>query len=298
MKVLVIGATGFLGSAITQSLQSRGHDIVAMVRSPRQLPNGVASRVADLSDISAVEAAVEPDVDVVVHAATPLGDWNLERAAVAAAQKALGHPSKKFIYVSGVWVLGPSTVAGDTTRHHDETSPVNPIALVEGRASLEADVLTSTVTGIVIRPGILHGRGAGIPALMTGWAIERGHGVFVGADDAVTWACVHVDDAAELVALAVEAGTRASILHAVSEPAVPVARIAAAADATVGGAGVARRWHPEEAAEELGFAFAEALALSQRVEATHTRSLGWRPTREGVIEDIHAGSYGDQTVMV
>ena len=291
MRVLVIGATGYLGSVITEILLSRGHQVIAMVRSPRELPPGVAMRIADLGNVEAVSAAVGPDVDAVVHAATPLGDWDLERRSVNAAIRALGVPAKRLVYVSGVWVLGRSTRADGTTRSHDEDSPVDPIALVAGRESVEADVLDGTVTGIVVRPGVLHGRGAGIPALMAGWAADQGHGLFVGDDDAVTWACVHVEDAARLVALAVEEGTPGQILHAVGEPAVSSSAIAAAADRSVGGCGLARRWDTQEAAVQLGSAFSEALALPQAVESRVSRGLGWLPAGPGIVEYLRTGSY-------
>jgi nucleoside-diphosphate-sugar epimerase len=260
------------------------------------MPQGVGMRVANLSDVQSVVAAVGPEIDAVIHAATPLGDWTLERRVVSAAMHALGAPDKKFVYVSGVWVLGPSTESEGATRAHHEASPVNPIALVAGRESLEAEVLNGKVTGIVVRPGVLHGRGAGIPRLMANWAAQRGHGVFVGEDDYVTWACVHVEDAARLIATAVEAGAPAPILHAVSETAVPAAAIAAAADQSVGGAGVAIRWDPREAADEIGPAFSEALGLTQRVESRQGSGLGWRPIRPGVVDDLRAGSYGSVSV--
>jgi nucleoside-diphosphate-sugar epimerase len=298
MRVLVIGATGYLGTVITEVLVSRGHEVVAMVRSPRELPPGVGMRIADLRDVEAVTAAVGPDVDAVVHAATPLGDWDLERRSVNAAIRGLRFPSKRFVYVSGVWVLGTSTQPDGTTRSHDETSPVNPIDLVAGRESLEADVLDSSVTGVVVRPGVLHGRGAGIPALMTSWAANEGHGVFVGGDDAVTWPCVHVEDAASLAALAVEAGTRGQILHAVAEPAVPAAAIAAAADQSVGGAGLVRRWDTSEAAAQLGSAFSEALALHQDVQSRVAPGLGWLPEGPGIAEDVRSGSYRRNNVSM
>jgi len=291
MKVLVIGATGYLGSAVTETLVARGHQVVAMVRAPRELPTGVTQRVADLGDVEAVRAAIAPDIDAVVHAATPLGDWGLERRSVEAVTGALRCPTARFVYVSGVWVLGSSTWPDGTIHPRDESSPPNPIPLVAGRESVETAVLSSAVTGIVVRPGVLHGKGAGIPALMTNWAAEHGHGVFVGDHDAVTWPCVHVQDAAGLVTLAVEAGTRGQILHAVAEPAVPTAAIAVAADESVGGSGLARRWGTQRAAGRHGSAFSEALALPQVVQSRVAAALGWRPAYCGIVDDIRSGSY-------
>lgn len=291
MKVLVIGATGYLGSVVAEVLVARGHQVTAMVRGARDLPPRIAQRVADLGDVDAVRTAVGTDIDAVVHAATPLGDWDRERRSVQAATEALGSPGKRFVYVSGVWVLGGSTRPDGSTEAHDEWTPPNPVALMAGREAMEADVLRSPVTGVVVRPGVLHGRGAGIPGLMTSWAAAAGRGVYVGDDDDLTWATVHVEDAARLVALAVEEGTPGQVLHAVSEPAVRVSAIAAAAGAAVGRRGSVHRRTTPEAADDLGADFAEALGLSQRVHARIAPRLGWRPTGPGIVDDLRSGSY-------
>ena len=39
MKVLVTGASGFIGQALCQHLASQGHDVVAAVRKPSAMPH-------------------------------------------------------------------------------------------------------------------------------------------------------------------------------------------------------------------------------------------------------------------
>jgi hypothetical protein len=46
-----------------------------------------------------------------------------------------------------------------------------------------------------------------------------------------------------------------------------------------------------EAGDDLGVAFAEALALPQVVESRTAATLGWRPTGPGILEDLRSGSY-------
>jgi nucleoside-diphosphate-sugar epimerase len=295
MKVLVIGATGYLGSALCEVLIHRGHEVTALVRTPRTLPHGIDQLVGDLWDVDSVRAAAGAGVDAVVHAAVPLGDWTMERRSVQAAMQALGSSAKRFLYLSGVWVLGTSTQPDGSTRAHHEGSPVRPIALMAGREALEDDVLTSNITGIVVRPGVLHGRNGGIPAVMARWAAEEGRGVYVGDDERVSWATVHVEDAARLVVLALERGVPGQVLHAVAEPAVRAAEIAAAAAVSVGARGPVRRRSTKEAAQDLGRPFAEALATSQRVESPRAEELGWRPTRPGILTELRIGSYAETT---
>ena len=56
----VTGATGHVGRAVVGRLPSVGHDVVAMVRdvqaASRRLPSGIALRVADYEDASALKS--------------------------------------------------------------------------------------------------------------------------------------------------------------------------------------------------------------------------------------------------
>ncbi|MDX3105544.1 hypothetical protein [Nonomuraea angiospora] len=73
---------------------------------------------------------------------------------------------------------------------------------------------------------------------------------------------------------------------------MPVTAVAEAAARSAGVKETAEPWPIEEAAQELGEGFAQALAISQRVSATRTReALGWRPSRPGIVADLVEGSY-------
>ena len=69
MKVLVTGASGFLGGRVISKILETGHEVVALVRETSNtegLPKNIEIRVADLFDITSLEAAVQ-GVDVVIH---------------------------------------------------------------------------------------------------------------------------------------------------------------------------------------------------------------------------------------
>lgn len=285
MKVLVIGGTGYIGTVVVRRLAEAGHQPAVLVRDPhRDLPRDthadlpVPRRRGDLSDPDSLRAAVTSDIDAVVHAATPVGDWDADLTALTALSGAL--VGRSLIYVSGVWVLGP---ASDPV---DETASPHPIEIVSGRPRLERHVLDATgVHGVVVRPGIVHGAAGGIPAMMVDWARHEGFGRYVG-DPTVRWPMVHVDDLADLVTLALDRAPAGTILHAVSEPAVSVKELAAAADLAAGGTGQAHAWAVEEAAAALGAPFAGALALSQEVTANAAHALGWSPTRVDAVKEL------------
>lgn len=143
----------------------------------------------------------------------------------------------------------------------------------------------------VIRPGIVHGNGGGIPALLVDLARKHGAPTYVG-EEAVHWPMVHVDDLADLFVATVEKAPAYSLWHGVSESAVPVRDLAAAAGAAAGVDGEPRSWPLEDARAELGALFADALALDQTVSGDAAREgLGWLPRRAGAVADVRELSY-------
>lgn len=277
MKVLVIGATGYIGGVVVERLLEHGHEVAALVRKAGVEVAGV--RDVRVGDLGSAARAVTADVDAVVHAASLIGDEAADLAAIGALVGA----GKPVHYVSGIWVLG-------RTDEGFEGSVTNPLPIVGYRPKVEEVVLAAG--GTVIRPGIVHGRGGGIAALFVGQAAERGVGVYVqGAYEEPTWTFVHVDDLADLIVAAVERGAAGAVYHGVAEEGVAVKEFAGAAAGAAGVSGV-EAWPVGEAASLLGAPFAEALALSQRASSAVTREkLGWEPHRAGVLAELGEGSY-------
>ncbi|MGA5192852.1 NAD-dependent epimerase/dehydratase family protein [Streptomyces exfoliatus] len=284
MKVLVLGATGYIGSAVVARLTLDGHAVVPLVKDAASLYPDVPVRVGDLGDPASLRAAVTDDVDAVINLATPTGDEAVDTAALEALLAPLRGTGRAFVYTSGVWVLGATGNAPAT-----EDADTDPIAIVGYRARIEQRVLAAAeddVRAVVIRPGIVYGRDGGIPALMTGWAGEHGTGRYVGPV-ATRWPMVHIDDLAELYALALNKADAGDLLHGVAWESVPVAAVAAAADIAAGGIGRAEPWPLAEAAEVLGAPFAEALALDQVVSGRRAvDELGWQPSRPYVLTEL------------
>lgn len=284
MKVLVLGATGYVGAAIVDHLLAAGDVPVAVTRSEAAtLPAGVEVRRGDLTDPATLTGLVTDDIDAVVQAATPTGDWAVDLAAIEALVAPLRGTDRAFVYTSGVWVLG-------ATEQGDEQSPTRPITIVAGRENVERAVLDTAADGVravVIRPGIVHGAGGGIPGILVAWAAEQGTGRYVGAAG-TRWPMVHRDDLAALDRTAIRQAPAGVILHGVTEPAVAVEELARAADLANGGAGVAETWPVTEAAAVVGEPFAEALALDQVVTAAASTELGWRPTAPDSVTDVRA----------
>lgn len=78
MKIALIGATGFVGSAVLNELLSRGHAVTALARHPEKFTarEGLAVVRADALDAAQVAAAVRGQ-DAIVSAYNP--GWNEPR---------------------------------------------------------------------------------------------------------------------------------------------------------------------------------------------------------------------------
>ncbi|MCP2324452.1 nucleoside-diphosphate-sugar epimerase [Hamadaea flava] len=282
MKVLVIGATGYIGSAVARKLRERGHEVVALTREAAA-GSAYEVRIGDLTRPETLVAAIGDDIDAVVNAATSSGDQAADEAATAALIDALA--GRVLVQTSGIWVLG------QTGREPvDESAPTNPLPIVSYRPLIEQQVLAAAdrgVRSVVIRPGIVYGRDGGIPALLLNLARKHGVGRYFGSP-ATRWPMVHVDDLADLYALAVESAPAGTLLHGVDEPAVSVAALAAATDLAAGGIGRAELWLRPDAAATLGEPFADALALDQAVSGERARALlGWQPAARYAVRDLH-----------
>ncbi|MEV0646999.1 NAD-dependent epimerase/dehydratase family protein [Phytomonospora sp. NPDC050363] len=277
MKVLVVGATGYIGAAVVHALVTRGDAVVAMSRSGKSPHEGAEGVVGELADTEVLSAAAG-EADAVVHATAPTGDESVETAAI----DALTRPGRPLLYTSGIWALGAT--GRDPV---DESAPVNALPIAESRLRIERRVLAGG--GTVIRPGIVYGQGAGIPAMLVGWAAEYGSGRYIGSP-ATRWPMVNVGDLADLFVRVLASAEPPRIWHAVDEPAVSTVALAAAADIAAGGPGRAERWSLGEAAEVIGEPLATALSTDQAIGSAHTARLGWAPKRSAV-EDVERGSY-------
>lgn len=131
IRVLVTGATGFLGSNILKALVAQ-HDLepVAACRQREKLPRAFTGevRAGDLLDPSYRRAVVE-NIDVVCHAGTWASMWNhaaLERErfyepARDLVDQAVAHGVKRFIQASTV-VIAPAARDGHPI---DDFSPTS-----------------------------------------------------------------------------------------------------------------------------------------------------------------------------
>ncbi len=102
--ILVTGASGTLGSALTPRLVAAGAEVRGLSRRPREAGEGVGWVTGDIATGAGIEAAVE-GVDVVVHAASDprpnSRDAEHTRRLIEAAKRA---GARHFVYISIVGI--------------------------------------------------------------------------------------------------------------------------------------------------------------------------------------------------
>lgn len=291
MKVVLTGATGFIGSHVLADLYKHGHEVTALVRDDAQADTvaarGATPVVVDLYDRPAV-ARLLSNVDGAIHTASP-GDTtsaNLDSAVVDAVIDAFAGTGKPYLQISGLWIYGanPSIT---------EASEFNAPPLVSWKVPIERRVLDATeMRGVVIVSSVAYGDGGGgIPGLLLGSPRdEAGNLVMLGTGQQ-HWSTVHAADLADFFRRALEDDS-ARGRYVIGNGLHPtVAELTDAAAVAVGTPG-AVPGSDDEARARLGDYFAEVLLLDQGTDAARARAeLGWHPSHPSLIDEFRDGSY-------
>ncbi len=137
MKIALIGATGFVGSALLKELTDRGHEVTAIARHPEKLAvKGllVHPMAADIGNVEQVAALVKGH-DVVVSAFNPGWDdpkiYEHYLAGARTIQEAVRKSGvKRFIVIGGAGSLevAPGVQLIDTPQFPAEYKPASSAA--------------------------------------------------------------------------------------------------------------------------------------------------------------------------
>ncbi len=176
MTILLTGATGFVGSALTQHLHQQGHSLTATVRrvtdnlppSIQQIPLGDLLPNTDWT-------SVLNNVDTVIHlaarvhimrdtAANPLEEFRRTNTAATLnlAQQAAAAGVHRFIYLSSIKVNGEYTVLNKPfTEDKINASTNDPYGLskYEAEQGLKEIAQQADMEIVIIRPPLVYGAG-------------------------------------------------------------------------------------------------------------------------------------------
>ena len=170
-RILLTGATGFLGAAVVQKLVERGYEVVALVRdlvtARDKLPAEVFLLEGDITSIGKL-SAFPSNVDTVIHAAGMLGTFlateSLYRLVNTTGTENMLKESekagiKRFLFISSAGVLGPTKEIPA-----DETWPLAPSNGYE-RSKTEAEQIVrkfhnaGRIEAVIVRPEFVYGPG-------------------------------------------------------------------------------------------------------------------------------------------
>ena len=226
MRILVVGATGAVGKRLLPLLVTRGHQVVGTTRTPEKVDGvrrvGAAGMLLDALDADAVMRVVsEAQPEVVVHQGTALTgalDPRRFQQAFIPTNRLRDEGTRHLVSAAqraGARIVAQSFAGwpyaregGPVKTEEDPLDPDPPAAfapVLEAIRSLEQQV--TQANGIVLRYGGFYGPGTSLSrdGEHARMLVKRAFPL-IGPGSGI-WSFVHIDDAAEATALAIERGT-------------------------------------------------------------------------------------------
>jgi nucleoside-diphosphate-sugar epimerase len=296
MRVFVTGASGWVGSAVTQELLRHGHEVLGLARSDeaaaRVAAMGAEVHLGEVQDTDSLIKGAEA-CDGVIHTAfihdfTKFAEnCEIDRRAVTAMAGALAGTNKPFVVTSGTGVVSSADRTTEDVRVMDVR---NPFPRIASEQAAEAAAARGVHVSVVRLSPSVHGAGDhGFVPILIQLAREKGKAAYVGAGDNV-WPGVHRLDAARLYRLALERNAKEARYHAAENRGTPFRAIAETIGRKLGVPAVSLT--PDEAHEHFGW-FAHFAQMNNPTSSDWTRAtLGWEPTQASLLDDLDAAYFG------
>ena len=307
-KVLVIGATGYIGQAVCLSLlRSGNYTVYGLARTEAKAKALEALEIIPVlgstSETRGFTDLIHKDhIDVVVDASGAnqegvaivkvLQQAGAERLATAKKHN-VQSPKLGFVYISGMWVHG-STLApvNDLDPVCTPNAIAQPPIAVAWRGELEQQMLTTSdvLNVLIVRPAFVYGGKADIWGMLFGPILGATYGgasvAKVPAEVDSMPGLVHLDDLASGVHAAVDklpliVGTGVYPIFDLISSCESMKLIVEAAAKVIGFKGSV------EFVGDGGNPFAKAVSTSVNGSSARARTLlGWEPKRVGMVRGI------------
>ncbi len=213
MRIVISGANGFVGRAVSALAVGCGHEVVALVRRSGTCAPEVRECVIDDDNFAGIAADADQRIgscDAFIHlaarvhvmhdhAADPLAAFRSVNVhgALNAARAALRAGARRFVFVSSIKALG-ETEPGRPWRENDPPAPADPygVSKLEAEAALQAFGRSHGIAMTIVRPPLVYGPGVGANFLALMRAVDNGVPLPLGAIPARR-SLVYVDNLAD-----------------------------------------------------------------------------------------------------
>lgn len=308
-KLLLTGASGFIGQAALQLFSQRGMSVRPVYRSVAQASGVAGAEVVSSLDVDTDWSAALKMVDVVVHAAArahimrddaldPLIEYRRVnvQGTLNLAQQAAAAGVRRFVFISSIKVNGEGSLPGQPFKADDVPAPVDAygISKAEAEAGLWQIAQATGMELVIIRPVLVYGPGGkGNLASMLRW-VQRAVPLPLGAVTTNRRSLVALDNLVDLIALCTQHPQAANQVFLVSDGSDVsttelLCRMAAAVQRP------ARLWPVPVGLLHLGARLLGKQAVAQRLLGSlqvdivkNYQLLGWQPpvTMQAALQKI------------
>jgi len=300
MRLLVTGASGFIGGVVCRRTLEHGHEVTALVRRPGSEPPGTVAVQGDLGTGGTLgDAVAQVQPDCVVHLAAEIASQRdaakVEAVNVGGTRRlldaclALGEPGRPSL---PRFVFSSTVVTGDAQGELLTEESELPVETPYGRSKQECErmILESGLPAVVIRPSHVYGPGGWYGEELVPRLRQPGRLAVIGSGENL-WDVVHVEDVASALLLAVvEEAASGRVYHVADDEPISFYDFMALTAAELG-VGPPRRIPVALARLVAGRNAVDAVVRSARSSNVRIkRELGWEPrfpsAREGVPDAV------------
>lgn len=292
-RVLIVGASGYIGGAISRALLARGVAVTGLSRSAESdtvlSGHGITPLRGEARALPVLRAAAS-EHDAIVYAARYS---DAEGAALGACAAAMQDTRKALVFISGASVVaqrtdgeaGPLVIA----EHQKIPPPRESSIRIESEDIVRCSAIHG-VRGMAIRPPIVYGHAGSVQIpLMAEKALAHGAVAYVGAGKN-RWSFIHVDDLAAMTVAALERGLPGALYHATAGE----TEFRTLADAIGSALGLESESLDLASAETRYGKFAARIMLGSNCvlsASATTADLGFSASRRDLLQDVREGSY-------